>query len=247
MMRGDRTKLRSFLKIFVILNYKICTIVPGLYGGYLRKKGVAVGEGTEFMGLPIIDMTRPYMIEIGRNCVFSADVTLLTHGFDFCVLREKYGEVLGSSGKVVIEDNVFVGARTVIMKGTRIGKDSIIGAGSIVTHDIPPSSVAAGNPCRVIMTLDQYYEKRKKLYVEEAKAYALEIYRKTGKIPRRTDFLDEFPLFLDRSEKLDLLDRSQLGSAIGRFRESKPTYGSLAEFLVAAGIPASKIKAKEKT
>lgn len=247
MMRGERGGFRAYFWIFPALNYKICTLIGGLFIPYIRKKGVTVGEGTAFMGIPIIDLTRPYLIEIGRNCVFSADVTLLTHGFDFCVLREKYGEVIGSSGKVVIEDNVFVGARTVILKGTRIGKNSIIGAGSIVTHDIPPNSVAAGNPCKVIMTLDQYYEKRKKLYVEEAKAYALEMYRKTGEIPRRTDFLDEFPLFLDRSEKLDGLDKNQLGPAIDWFLKSKPMYGSLTEFLVAAGIPASKIKAEEKT
>lgn len=246
MMRGQRTKLRAFFWIFPALNYKICTLIGGLFVPYIRKKGVAVGEGSAFMGIPIIDLTRPYLIEIGKSCVFSADVTLLTHGYDFCVLREKYGEVIGSSGKVVIEDNVFVGARTVILKGTRIGKNSIIGAGSIVTHDIPANSVAAGNPCKVIMTLDQYYEKRKKLYVEEAKAYALEIYRKTGRIPRRKDFLDEFPLFLDRSEKLDLLDQNHLGSAITKFQATKPTYGSLEEFLIAAGIPPSVIKAKEK-
>jgi len=187
------------------------------------------------------------LVEIGKNCVFTDDVTLLTHGYDFCVLREKYGEVLGSSGKVVIEDNVFIGTRSVILKGVRIGKNTIIGAGSIVTHDIPPNSVAAGNPCKIIMTIDQYYKKRKEQYVEEAKAYAMELYRTRGEIPKREDFLDEFPLFLDRLEKLDLLDKSQLGSSIAKFRESKPIYGSFAEFLVAAGIPASKIKAKEKT
>jgi len=199
------------------------------------------------MGIPMMDLTRPHLIEIGKNCVFSADVTLLTHGFDFCVMQNVYGETIGSSGKVVIEDNVFVGARTVILKGTRIGKNSIIGAGSVVTHDIPANSVAAGNPCKVIMTLGQYYEKRKKLYVEEAKAYALEIYRKTGRIPRREDFLDEFPIFLDRNEKLDLLEQSQLGSSITNFRESKPIFGSLSEFLVAAGIPVDKIENKGKT
>jgi acetyltransferase-like isoleucine patch superfamily enzyme len=226
-----------------MLNYKICTLI-GYYIPYIRKKGVLIGKGTIFMGIPIIDLTRPYLVEIGRDCVFSADVTLLTHGFDFCVLQKKYGELLGSSGKIVIEDNVFVGARAVILNGTRIGKNSIIGAGSIVTHDIPENSVAAGNPCKVIMTLDQYYEKRKKLYVEEAKAYALEIYRKTGRMPCREDFLDEFPIFLDRSEKLDLLDQSQLGPGITKFLETKPLYASLEEFLVAAGVPVDKLKEK---
>ena len=247
MMRGERTKLRLFLRFFFDLQYKIYTLNGGLFLSFLRKKGVVVGEGSGFFGVPIIDLTRPYLIEIGKNCVFSADVTLLTHGYDFCVLREKYGEVfLGSSGKIVVEDNVFVGARTVIMKGTRIGKNSIIGAGSIVTHNIPANSVAAGNPCKVIMTLDQYFEKRKSLYIEESKAYALEIYRKTGRIPRKEDFLDELPLFLDRNEKLDLLDQGQLGPTIAKFRESTPKYASFTDFLIDAGIPVKKIKSQEK-
>jgi hypothetical protein len=187
------------------------------------------------------------LVEIGRNCVFTDNVTLLTHGYDNSVVRETFGEVFGSSGKVVVEDNVFIGVGSIILKGVRIGKNSIIGAGSVVTHDIPQNSVAAGNPCKVIMTLKQYYEKRKALYVQEAKAYALELYRKKGKIPRRKDFLDEFPLFLDRNEKLDLLDQTLLGSTIGKFRESKPMYASFADFLIDAGIPASAIEAQQKT
>ncbi len=51
---------------------------------------------------------------------------------------------------VVIEDDVFVGARTLVLKGSTIGSGSVIGAGSLVAGTIPPGVVAAGNPCRVI-------------------------------------------------------------------------------------------------
>lgn len=51
---------------------------------------------------------------------------------------------------VVIEDDVWIGARVIILPGVRVGRGSIIGAGSVVTHDIPPYSIAAGNPARVI-------------------------------------------------------------------------------------------------
>lgn len=51
---------------------------------------------------------------------------------------------------IVIEDDVFIGARTVVLKGVRIGGGSVIGAGSVVTHNIPSMVIAAGNPCRVI-------------------------------------------------------------------------------------------------
>lgn len=192
-----------------------------------------MGEGTEFFGNILIDVTRPCLVEIGRNCVITGHVTLLTHGYEFSVLRNKYGKVFGSSGKVVIEDNVFIGFNTIILKGTRIGRDSIIGAGSVVTSNIPAGSVAAGNPCKVIMKIDEYYEKRKQKYVEEAKAYALELYLKSGKIPRISDFREEVSLFLKRDGSRD---RSR------EIDRSDPLYKSYDEFLIDAGIPKEKIK-----
>jgi hypothetical protein len=166
---------------------------------------------------------------------------MLSHGFDWSVLREKYHEVLCSSGKVVIEDNVFVGTNTTVLKGVRIGKNSIIGAGSVVNRDIPPESVAAGNPCKVIMSLEDYYQRRKSKYVSEAKAYARELYLKTGKIPRQEDFWEEFPIFLKRDGNWGKLPvRFQMGSAFDNFLKSKPLYVSFEEFLRDAGVPTQK-------
>lgn len=54
---------------------------------------------------------------------------------------------------VIIDDNVWIGMNCVVLKGVKIGKNTIIGAGSVVTHDIPANCVAAGVPCRVIKTL----------------------------------------------------------------------------------------------
>jgi acetyltransferase-like isoleucine patch superfamily enzyme len=220
---------------------RLAMLHPKLYISYLRKHGIRIGANTHFFGRQFIDATRPYLVEIGSNCVLTDGVTLLTHGFDWSVLREKYGEVLGSSGKVVVEDNVFIGTRAIILKGVRIGRDSIIGAGSIVTHNIPAGSVAAGNPCNVLMTIEEYYEKRKKEYVAEAKACALELYRKTGRVPKQSDFREEFPLFLDRQGEIDPYFRSQLGSSLRQFKASKPIYNSFAEFLIDAGIPTEKV------
>ena len=111
----------------------------GLFINFLRKKGVTVGEGTMFFGSVEIDLTRPCLIEIGKNCVLTDGVRLLTHGFEWVVLKNIYHEVLASSGKIVIEDNVFIGNNSMILKGVRIGKNTIIGAASLVTHNIPPT------------------------------------------------------------------------------------------------------------
>jgi len=208
-----------------------------------------VGEGTRFFGSVEIDLTRPCLVEIGRNCVFTDGVKVLTHGYDWTVLREKYHEMLSSSGKVMIEDNVFIGTNSIILKGVRIGENTIIGAGSVVTHNIPSDSVAVGNPCEVQISLAEYYKKRKKMHVEEAKAYALEIYRKTGRSPKLEDFWEEFPLFLRPNEYWGRLPvKSQLGTALDAFLKSESLYKSFRDFLIDAGVPVKEVdKSLNKT
>jgi acetyltransferase-like isoleucine patch superfamily enzyme len=192
-----------------------------LYISYLRKKGVTIDKGTAFFGLVTIDCTRPFLVEIGKNCILTDGVKILTHGFDSSVLHEVFEQMFCSSGKVVLEGNNFIGVNVVILKGVTIGKNTIIGAGSIVSHDIPSNCVAAGNPCRVIMSLEEYYERRKILHVEEAKAYARVIYSKTKRIPKPKDFSwEEFPIFQKTV-----------------YSTAEPIYKSFQDFLADADIP----------
>lgn len=134
------------------------------YIKYLKKKGVTIGDRTVIFDpqTTIIDETRPWMIEIGNDVQITSGVTLLTHGYDWSVLKGVYGEVLGSSGVLKIGNNVFIGMHSTILKGVTIGNNVIIGANSLVNKDIPDNCVAAGNPCRVIMSLEEYYKKREK-------------------------------------------------------------------------------------
>jgi maltose O-acetyltransferase len=55
------------------------------------------------------------------------------------------------SRPIIIEDNVFIGLQCVILKGVTIGKNSVIGANSVVFNNVPENSIAVGNPCKVIM------------------------------------------------------------------------------------------------
>ena len=61
----------------------------------------------------------------------------------------------GQNAPIVIEDNVWIGAGVMVLKGVTIGRNSLIGAGSVVVKDIPANCVAAGNPCRVIKELSK--------------------------------------------------------------------------------------------
>jgi len=60
--------------------------------------------------------------------------------------------------RIIIEDDVFIGARSIILKGVTIGEGSVIGAGSVVSKDIPKMSIAAGNPAKVIKAINEGVE-----------------------------------------------------------------------------------------
>lgn len=107
---------------------------------------IIIGNNCGFSGVTIGAFDS---ITIGDECIVGANVTVTDsdwHCLD-CNMRHT-GAV--KTAPVTIEDNVFIGANTMILKGVRIGKNSIIGAGSIVSKDIPANCMAAGNPCKVI-------------------------------------------------------------------------------------------------
>lgn len=85
----------------------------------------------------------------------------------------------------MIGNNCFVGCRTTILANVHVVDNSIIGAGSIVNRDIPAIVIAAGNPCKVICTLDEYRKKHQEEFIylnhhsqEEKKEYLLKIFEK---------------------------------------------------------------------
>lgn len=211
------------------------------YVGYLRKIGCKIGENT-FIRDPRrtwIDPTRPCLIDIGNNVRITRGVTILTHGYDWSVLKGKYGEIIGSAGKVTIGDNVFIGNNAMILKGVTIGDNVVIGAGSVVTKDIPSDSVAAGNPAKIIMSIAEYYKKRKEKTVEEAKELAVTYYTSYKKTPPITLFHDFFWLFLER--KTSLLEKygfrkmlelqGNYDESLALFMESKPIYNGFEDFI----------------
>ena len=118
------------------------------------------------------------------------------------------------------------------MKGVSIGDNVIIWANSLVNKDVPNNCVVAGNPARVIMTLDEYREKRKKEYVEEAKELAREYYNTYGKKPDIQKFHEFFPIMLPRDKTDKTQFRSfRINNFEKRYFETEPIYNGLEEFL----------------
>lgn len=106
----------------------------------------------------IIDVAK---VKIGDNCQFAPNVSIYTAGHPLHPVSRNSLYEYGIS--VTVGDNVWIGGNTVIMPGVRIGSNTVIGAGSVVTKDIPDWVVAAGNPCRVIRQITdadkKYYYK----------------------------------------------------------------------------------------
>ena len=96
---------------------------------------------------------------MGNNCQITVGVRLLTHGGGHVLRDTKPG--FDTFGKITIGDYVYIGNNSLIMPGVTIGSNVIIGAGSIVTKDIPSDSVCVGIPCKVIGSFEDFVEKRK--------------------------------------------------------------------------------------
>lgn len=102
-------------------------------------KNASIGIGVTF------DFFHPRWIMIGEDVILGYNCTILCHEF----LPREY-----RLGEVFIGDGVLVGANTTILAGVSIGEGAIVGAGSLVNRDIPPHSLAAGVPAKVIKKLD---------------------------------------------------------------------------------------------
>lgn len=136
-----------------------------------------------------------------------------------------------------IGNNVFIGMHSTILKGVHIGDNVIIGVNFLVNKNIPSNCVAAGNPCKVIMSIDEYYKKRKAAQLEEAKEL-VELYRERyEKEPDEKALHEFFWLFTDGEDELP--DSWEHMMKIGgnydfakeQFRKNKEQFRDMEDFL----------------
>lgn len=116
-------------------------------GGAAR---ISIGDGTAFSNNVQIFSERS--VTIGARCLIGDCVLILDSDFHDLSAEGRH-HLPAVKAPVVIEDNVFIGSRAIILKGVTIGRDSVIGAGSVVVRSIPPGVIAAGNPAKVIRPL----------------------------------------------------------------------------------------------
>jgi acetyltransferase-like isoleucine patch superfamily enzyme len=161
-VRNLLNKLVRFLAfrygMFPGLYRKLCNPLPDEYAEYLRRHGSFYSMGEKCSILQSTVFTDPAYVRLGNNVQFGS-CCVLGHSGVVKMLNRAYGVKLDSVGKSDFRDNVFVGYGAIIMPGLTIGPNAIIGAGSVVTRDVPPNSVVAGAPARCIGTIDEAIKK----------------------------------------------------------------------------------------
>lgn len=124
------------------------------YLAVLMQRGLRLGKSVYIVDTFFIDPSHCFLISIGDNCTICPNVRLIAHD-------ASTKKLLGFTkiGRIDIKENCFIGDSVIVLPGVTIGPNSIVGAGSVVTRDVPPHTIAAGNPARVVSSVGEYVQK----------------------------------------------------------------------------------------
>lgn len=135
-----------------IKSNSIGLIQPCIFNISAPNSRIIIGDNVGISGSAICATTS---VTIGNNVLIGSGCLISdtdSHPIDW-EDRLYDRNVKTRKAPIVIEDNVFIGARSIILKGVTIGEGAVIGAGSVVSKDVPPYSIVCGNPARVVKTL----------------------------------------------------------------------------------------------
>jgi acetyltransferase-like isoleucine patch superfamily enzyme len=169
----DRKPRESFVlkKIYKLIGRLVLILIDGstpqymtLYLKYIKRLGVNVSGSPKYIASDLkIDSADYSVITIGDGVVISSEVRFLTH--DYSVTKAFQTSIpnlrrdIRKICSITIEDHAFIGMRSTILPGVQIGHNAIVGACSVVTKSVDANTVVAGNPARVVCSLDEYQKK----------------------------------------------------------------------------------------
>ncbi|MEQ8763439.1 MAG: acyltransferase [Planctomycetota bacterium] len=126
----------------------------------LRYRGAVVGRNVFIDKNVEIEQRASFLLEIGDGVGIGENCRIILHDsstWSHCDLPTKFG-------KVVLRDRVYVGVSSIILCGVEVGAGTVIGAGSLVTKSLPAGVVAAGVPCKVLDTIENYSARMREVY-----------------------------------------------------------------------------------
>ena len=150
-----RLKLRlKFVKSWIYHSLAYSAPLPSWSIKFQKSRGVKIGENCHFSPYVLIDLLHPELITIEDNVTISSNSMIFAH------INPTANEFLKKNGyprtikPVLIKKGAVISVGCIIIAGVTVGENSIVGAGSVVTQDIPDYCVAVGNPARVIKKID---------------------------------------------------------------------------------------------
>ena len=123
----------------------------------MKTRGLVVGRNFNMLDGATIDWSHCWHITIGDDVTMAPGACILAHDAS-TKTHLGYTRI----GKVDVGDRVFIGAQSIVLPGVRIGSDVVIGAGSVVSRDIPDNMVVCGNPARVLGPTNEWLDRKRK-------------------------------------------------------------------------------------
>jgi acetyltransferase-like isoleucine patch superfamily enzyme len=172
-MRKEMNHRKSTISVFAMVralyrrvqnSLELRKYTPNTIAEYFRKMGAQIGE--DCFIVPTELSTEPYLIKIGNHVAIAAGVSFNTHDGAVWVFRDEVPD-LQVFGPIIIEDNCIIGLRAIIFPNVRIGRNSVVAAGSVVINDVPPNSMVMGVPARPFGSLDKYRQKCLQRWAEQ--------------------------------------------------------------------------------
>lgn len=126
---------------------------PSILAALSAQSSIVIGDGTGLSGASI---SARHTISIGKRVLIGAGACIWDNDFHPLDAKERRKHPTDNAlgAPIDIEDEVFIGARALILKGVRIGRGAVIGAGAVVTRDVQAGNVVAGNPARVVGSIN---------------------------------------------------------------------------------------------
>lgn len=133
---------------------RLCNPSGDEWAAWLKRRNVLHGIGEHCSVQTNVTITDPAYTRLGNN-VRLTGCTLFGHDGSVNMLNRAYGLKLDRVGKIDILDNVFVGHGAILLPGVTIGPNAIVAANAVVNRDVPPGSIVAGIPARVVGEIDR--------------------------------------------------------------------------------------------